>query len=823
MTNKVISFDMNAAAKARKPALTAARAVPSRGQDAEADASLAMHSSADQASRIRRNTPEAQDSQERQFSYGMVSDPYAAPDLDYLDYKPTPRPMAPAQSSAQAAPSATGSRLSNRALARAELASVYAGWLGRDLPLADLTEFLARESTDQTEIGLSEIARALKAQGLIVKLEVTRGCTPDLWPALAQMTNGQLILVLRQVGAALTIYDATQPDRQAEVSLGEFDPFFSGRTLKARPTVQQLTDAHAGTGKARHWFWGEFRHHRRTFAEVALGSFVANLLAVSIALFSLQVYDRVIPHQSEATLWVLALGAALALAMEAGLKVARARLMDSAGRRIEMSIQSRLMDRLLGMKRDPNGPTPSSLFQAMREFGSVREFFTASTVGIVADLPFIVLFLALVWSIGGSIVWVLVLGAVLMILPGFLLQSKMVQLNKETHGAGTNAARLLHETIFEAETLRTQRGEARVKRLWSEISALTSLKTSDQRKLSSILTYWAQGVQQATYIATVVIGAYMVFAGDFTVGTIIAIGILTGRTLAPLSQLSATLARWSNVKTALDGLDAIAESTQVEADGRTYLRRERIEGAWELKNVSFRYDKDGSATLDIPGLAITAGQRIAVLGPNGSGKSTFLKLLAGLYTPDDGRLSLDGVEMAQINPRDLRRGVGYLGQEVRLFAGTLRDNLNLSQLERDDERLMQSLEFAGLAPFVKGHPKGLDMEIRDGGEGLSVGQRQSIGWSRIWLQDPRVVLLDEPTAALDQTLEATIVSRLGTWLANRTAIIATHRVPILALTDRVLILQNGKLTVDGPREAVLAHLMNGKGKPSSPQTEARVG
>ncbi|MFN3645288.1 MAG: ATP-binding cassette domain-containing protein [Gemmobacter sp.] len=740
----------------------------------------------------------------------------AAPAAAPATARPEPAPGAP--KAAEPAPAG----LSPRARARAELAVVLAGWVGRDLALPDLTEHLARTHGVDAAIGLPELAQALRAQGMQAETVAAPAPAADLWPALAQMTSGQLVLVLAQDGARLTIYDPTLPDRRAEVGLSEFQPYFAGQILRARPSLAQLTAAHAGTGKPPHWFWGEFRHHRRAFAEVALGSFVANVLAVAVALFSLQVYDRVIPHQSEATLWVLALGAALALTMEAFLEVARARLMDSAGRRIELSVQRRLMDRLLGMKRTPGGPTPSSLFQSMREFGSVREFFTASTVGTVVDLPFILLFLVLVWSIGGSIVWVLVLGGVLMVVPGLLMQDRMMRLTQETHGAGANTARLLHETIFEAETLRTQRGEDRVKRLWAELSALTSMKSSDQRRMASALTYWAQGVQQATYIVCVVIGAYMVFAGEFTVGTIIAVGILTGRTLAPLSQLSATLARWSNVKTALQGLDAIARADQVEAADRQYLRRKTIAGGWELKGVTFRYDPDGAATLDIPGLAITAGQRIAVLGPNGSGKSTFLKLLAGLYAPEAGRLMLDGVEMAQIHPRDLRRNVGYLGQEVRLFAGTLRDNLNLTQLERDEDRLFRALEFAGLAPFVKGHPKGLDMPIRDGGEGLSVGQRQSIGWARIWLQDPRVVLLDEPTAALDQTLEATVVSRLGDWLAGRTAVIATHRVPILALTDRVLILQNGRLTVDGPREAVLAHLMNGKGPaPKAPGTEAR--
>ena len=799
MTDKIVSFDINAAAKGRKPTLTGVRKVANRTP----------------ATPALPDPPPAKAPVAPAPVLSVVPTPAAAP--------------APAQTvppvAATPAPEPAARKAGSRVRARAELATVFAGWVGCNVPTDDLAETLARDHGPDAQVGLLELAQALQPYGLRTDLETVHGCTPDQWPALALMSSGQLVLVLSQEGRRLTIYDPSMPDRRAEVALAEFDPFFTGRTLRARPSLDELTRTHAGTGQIPHWFWGEFRHHRRAFGEVALGSFVANLLAVSVALFSLQVYDRVIPHQSEATLWVLALGAALALAMEAFLKVARARLMDSAGRRIELSVQARLMDRLLGMKRDPGGASPSSLFQSMREFGSVREFFTASTVGTVADLPFILLFLALVWSIGGSIVWILVLGGVLMILPGFLLQDRMMRLNQESHGAGTNAARLLHETIFEAETLRTQRGEDRVRRVWAELSALTSLKSSDQRKLASALTYWAQGVQQATYIACVVIGAYMVFAGEFTVGTIIAIGILTGRTLAPLAQLSSTMARWSNVRTALEGLESIAKADQVEADGRSYLRRDRIGGAWDLKDVAFRYDPEGAASVEIPALAVTAGQRVAVLGPNGSGKSTFLKLLAGLYAPTEGRMMLDGVEMAQIHPRDLRRHIGYLGQEVRLFAGTLRDNLNLSQLERDDDRLFRALEFAGLAPFVKGHPKGLDMPIRDGGEGLSVGQRQSIGWARIWLQDPRVVLLDEPTAALDQTLEATIVSRLGAWLDGRTAIIATHRVPILSLTERVLILQNGRLTVDGPREAVLAHLMNPKGKApaSAPQTEARAG
>ena len=272
------------------------------------------------------------------------------------------------------------------------------------------------------------------------------------------------------------------------------------------------------------------------------------MLAVAVAMFSLQVYDRVIPHKSQSTLWVLALGAVLAIALEATLKLARARLMDGAGRQIEMRVQSMLMGRLLGMRSDVRPTTPTGLFSAMREFGAVREFFTASTIGSLADIPFIFLFLALVASIAGPIVWLLVIGAVVMVVPGYLMQKKMMRLTQETQGASARATRLLHEAVFELDTIKTQRGEDRVRRIWDELNLLSAIKSSEQRKISGILTFWSQGVQQLTYILAVVTGTYLVFAGEFTVGTIIATGILTSRTLAPLTQLSGTLARWSNVK-----------------------------------------------------------------------------------------------------------------------------------------------------------------------------------------------------------------------------------------------------------------------------------
>jgi len=696
----------------------------------------------------------------------------------------------------------------DRLRARAELAGVYARLLGQSPAQIDIYEGLQRHvapgATAQAEA--QALQDGLRAAGLLAQVRAVTHPTDALWPALAYMTSGQVVLVLGQDDGALVIYDRTCPDNRALVPMAEFLSVFAGTVIKAEAALTEVERAHNLAPKSQHWFWGTFLGFRKQLAEIALGSLVANLLAVAVALFSLQIYDRVIPHQSEATLWVLAVGALMALLLEGFIKIARARLMDGAGRQIELSVLRLLMNRILGARSDAESAPPSMRFSQMRDFGAIREFFTATTIGTLADIPFILLFLALVASIAGPVVWVLILGGALMVIPGFFLQRRMIQLTQESQGASARSGRVLQEAIYELDTIKTQRGEDRVMRLWTELSTLSALKSSDQRKIAAALTFWSQGLQQATYVAAVICGTYLVFAGSFTVGSIIAVGILTSRTLAPLTGLAGIMAKWGNVQTALAGLEAIAEAPQDTDAERTYLRRTQIAGAFELREVAFRYAADAAPVLDLPAFKILPGQRLAVLGPNGSGKSTLLKLLSGLYAPSQGRVLIDGTDMGQIAPKDLRRLIGYLGQEVRLFAGTLRDNLTLSGLEGDEARLMAALDFAGLGAFVRSHPKGLDLEIFDGGLGLSVGQRHSIGWARLWLLDPQVCLLDEPTAALDQNLEKALVDRLATWLEGRTAVIATHRVPILALTTRTLVLRDGRMQVDGPQDKVLEHL-----------------
>jgi len=689
---------------------------------------------------------------------------------------------------------------------RAQLIFLYAGLNGRSATLTDICDAIAKSEGDGDGYTINQLAAGIKATGMVPEVAQVSELTEDQWPAIVQMTSGQYILVLSQEDETLILYEADAKDQKTRVSRFEFEPYFTGTVVRAEVTLEELSKTHTAKPQSDHWFWGSFVPFKRQFLEVALGSFVANLLAVTVALFSLQVYDRVIPNQSEATLWVLAAGAVIALVLEALLKMARSRLVDGAGRQIEIGIQKLLMDRVLGMRSDLPNRSPSELFSAVREFGSVREFFTSASLGTLTDIPFVCVFLLLVYSIAGNIVFVLIFGGLLMVLPGFFLQKRVIRITREMQGASVKTNRLLHEALVEADTLKTQRAEDRFRRIWNELTTVSAVKSSEQRTLGSILTFWSQGIQQATYLAAVISCTYLIFKGEFTVGSIIAVGILTGRTLVPLSQLAGIMARWGNVKSALDALETIVNAPQDTDVARTYLRRDDTRGGFELRDVIYRYDPDVPPSVNVAAAIIQPGQKVAVLGTNGAGKSTLLKLLSGLYAPQSGTILLDATDMSQIAPKDLRRLIGYLGPDVRLFSGTLRDNLNLNMLEKDDARLFEALDFAGLGQFVRSHARGLDLQLSDGGTGLSSGQRQSIGWARLWLQDPKICLLDEPTAALDQTLEATLISRLETWLKGRTTIMATHRLPIVSLADRTMILQNGRMAIDGPSHEVLAHI-----------------
>lgn len=685
-------------------------------------------------------------------------------------------------------------------------------------------EFLSGLPLSEGDLDIDLAKRALKRYGFTSVEQKTKNLKEVHFPLCVLMENGSWRIVISRNAKFYHVIDSAVPDGIRNVAAEKFEAEYTGYGLQALLDLKEVERRHVAEPNKGHWFWGRFKGQSGLIRDVVLGSFVANLIAVAVSLFAMQVYDRVIPNQAVETLWVMVAGAMLAILMEGLIKVSRSHLMDVSGKSIELDISKDLFQKLMGMKLSSRPMTPGSLIYAVREFGSVREFFTAASVGSIADLPFVFIFLILVYVIAGPVVWVMLAAIVLIITPSLLAQKTMSRYADEMQGGSGAANKLLIEAGYSSDTIKTTRAEGFFQKKWEEITILNAEKTSQQRYLASALTFWASGIQQVCYVFAIVTGVYLVFAGEFTVGTIIAVSILSGRVLAPATQLSGTLARWQQVRSSLTGLEMIMASEQERPIGRKFSRREVFHGEVKVQGLVYQYGEDAPRALQIQNIDIEAGKNIALLGSNGSGKSTLLKLLSGLYTPADGKILIDKLDLEQIDPEDLRRNIGYLPQEVRLFSGTLRDNIMLGFTAIEEEQMFEAIDFAGLGKHVRNHPLGLDLEIIDGGEGLSVGQRQSVGLARLYLQDPKVVLLDEPTASLDQTLEVQLINRLKEWLDKKTAIISTHRIPLLNIIDEVIVLGNGNVAMQGPRDEILTKLQANtpsQGDKSADQNQAK--
>jgi len=662
------------------------------------------------------------------------------------------------------------------------------------------------------------LARALGHLGYEMSHHASVGLSRVEMPCLLRLTDGRYVLVLGREGDG-QYFVVADPGSAARVLVAQdlLAEKVTGETLSFFPRLDALAERHVGQRPNKHWFWRHFEPMRGRLFDVVLASGFANLLAVAVSLFALQVYDRVVPNQNEATLWVLASGAALAIGLEFLLRISRARLIDSAGREIEIAVNRDLFERLINMRLDARPMPPGSLVNTMREFASVKEFFAVSAVGVVTDLPFVLIFLLVIYAIAGPLVLIVALGALVMIIAGLVFQYRIHALSRDMLGGATAALRLLTETAYGLETLRSHRFAPLFQRNWEEVTTVNALYSSRHRRLSAGLSFLSSSLQMLTYIAAITGGVYLFFAESLSVGGIIAVSILTSRTLAPIVQLSGVLSRWKYTTAALEALEVIAEAPQDRDAARSYIRRTHIAGDVRLRDIRTAYPGVEDTQLVIPDLKLKPGARVAVVGENGSGKSLLLRILAGLYVPKQGSYLVDGLEAQQIDPDDMRQAIGYLPQEPRLFKGTLRENLSMGALQVGDARLFEALDFAGLGKLVASTTRGLDLEIHDGGEGLSVGQRAAVGLARLHLQDPSVVLLDEPTAAMDSRSEATFVVRFKEWLAGRSAIICTHRMALMDAVDEVAILSDGRMLAHGPKEEILAKFTRVGGGAQSPK------
>jgi len=635
---------------------------------------------------------------------------------------------------------------------------------------------------------------------------------PVTLPCVLLLKGGNACVLLRYAGhSTAEILLPEGGGGTKTVPQSELQEQYTGYAIFARPEFkfdQRATDTRLHQPRA--WFWGTLARFWPIYSHVLMASVLINCFAIASPLFIMNVYDRVVPNNAIETLWVLALGVVTVFIFEFLMRNLRTYFVDTAGKSADVLIASRLLEQIMSMKLASKGPSTGALANNLREFESLREFFTSGTVVTLVDLPFTFLFIGIIWLVAGPIAIIPLCVVPLVILIGGILQFPLRSVIEKTHRESTQKHALLVETIDGLETIKATAAEGRVQRAWERFVGLTAESSGKARFLSGLATTFAQVSIQLSTVAVVVYGVHLIGQGDITMGALVASTILTGRSLAPLSSIAAMLTRLQQSRVALRSLDSIMKSPVERPRDKTFLHRPRLSGEVEFQKVTFNYPNQENAALDGISFKIKLGERVGVLGRIGSGKSTLARLTIGLYEPKDGSVLMDGTDIRQIDPADLRRNVGYVSQDNYLFFGTVKDNIAFGAPQVDDQAILRAANVAGVTDFLRTHPHGFDLQVGERGMGLSGGQRQAIVIARALLLDPPVVLLDEPTSNMDNSSEAMFKNRLAEVLPGKTLIMITHRSSLLSLVDRLIIVDRGKVVADGPKEEVLAALKQGQ-------------
>ena len=586
---------------------------------------------------------------------------------------------------------------------------------------------------------------------------------------------------------------------------------YLGIAIFARPHFRfDKRTPQVGEVKLRHWFWGALADQWPVYRDVLAAALLINVMALSLPLFTMNVYDRVVPNRALETLWMLALGVGIVIAVDMVLRTLRGYFIDLASARIDMQLSARIMERVLGVRMEARPAAVGSFASNLRSFESVRDFITSATVTTLIDLPFALLFLLVI----GLIAWPLilpVLGAMLVVLVyAYVLQHKMHELSETTYRAGALRNATLIESLTALETIKTQGAESIMQAKWEKSVAFVARINNQMRFLSAAATNGAMEMQQVVNVLVIIVGVYLIGDGRLSMGGLIACTMLSSRAVAPLGQMVGLLMQYHNAKVALTSLEQVmANPVERPADGN-FVHRPELRGDIEFRDVEFSYPNTQVSALRGINCSIKAGEKVVIIGRIGSGKTTLQKLIMGLYQTTGGAVSIDGVDVRQLDPADLRRNVGYVAQDVTLFYGTLRDNISIGAPYADDASILAAAEAGGLTDFVNRHPDGFDMMIGERGDSLSGGQRQGVAIARAFLMDPPILLLDEPTSAMDFSSEQQFKQRLKSIAAHKTVIIVTHRNSLLDLATRVIVVDEGKVVADGPRDQVIQALQSGR-------------
>lgn len=587
--------------------------------------------------------------------------------------------------------------------------------------------------------------------------------------------------------------------------------------VKLHPEVLQQQVFGTLDGRKK-WLWSAFVSQWWACVLTAIAAILINVLAVAGSLYSMQVYDRVIPSDAQNTLLVLTSGVLIAYAFDFVLRTIRASIVDYASKSIDHELSSKVFSQAVGVRMEARPAHIGTFIAQLREHETVREFLLSSTVFILSDLPFLFIFLAAIWLIGGYLVLVPLAAIPLVVFATAIVQWPMLKLSRAHVKESSARAGLLIESVEAAETLKTLNAEWRMARRWRELTELVSGTGMKIKAISNFSSNLATSIQSVMYVVIIAAGAILIRKGELTAGALMACSILASRALAPVAQLVMLMARIFQVTASANTLSKIMALPVDRPANANFLSLDKLYGGMSLQNVEFNYGGGDVQALNIKELAIGPGERVALLGRTGSGKSTLLRLLSGLYMPTRGRILMDNVDIHHVDPAGFRQVVGYMTQDVRLFAGTLKENLLLGAATATDDEVLSAAKVTGVDRIAAGHPRGFDLPINEGGSGLSGGQKQAVGLARLLLGKPKVFLLDEPSASMDQQTEREFIERFSKSIEVDSAlVVATHKPSILSMVSRVIVLDQGRVVLDGPRDLVLSKLA---GVPVSTTTAA---
>ena len=621
------------------------------------------------------------------------------------------------------------------------------------------------------------------------RLNIT-SLSEEFFPLIAFKKNGEAFIVLTApVEDKISITNPLSRKKE-ELSTADYKSDFSQYAIIATELNDREKEERSG-----HWFFSAFRKSKWIYVQVMIAAMVSNFLSLTTALFTMTVYDRVIPNGAFRSLIALSIGVVIALGFDFLIKSLRASFVDTASKRADLEISRRLFERILTLTPTEQRQKTGAMAGTVRQFETLREFFNSSTLVVLIDLPFVFFFIYVISLIAGPLSYVFLTAVPLVIIVGLSVQPFLAKITKGSIESGMDKQAVLVETLTGLETVATGSGKLMRKRYEDALEDQVD-GGNRIRALSMFIINFAASVQQYAQVAAIFFGVYLIVEGQITQGALIGAVILGGRTMGPLSQLANTLSRVNGALTAYRNLSTLIGKSHNSASNLSPISRSSLEGEIEFKNVSFKFEGSKQPTINNVSFKIPAGQKVALVGKMGSGKSTMSKLIAGIIEPTSGAILIDGIDVRQIDPADVRKNIGVMLQDSWLFSGTIRENIQMGYNEYDDDQILEICKVAGVDDFVGSHPKGYDLEIRERGIGLSGGQKQTINLARSLLHNPEILLLDEPTSSMDQGTEQKVIGSLREFCKEKTMLIVTHRNPILAIVDRIFVMENGNIISD---------------------------